>query len=225
MKAALPLLSLIFLFASCKNTSGSTHDKELAIQQTQDPVEMPKVDGLKRAYFASGCFWCVEAVYESVKGVDHAVSGYSGGTEKNPTYRQVGSGSTGHAEAVEVFYDPSVVSFQTLVDVFFGSQDPTTKNRQGPDRGTQYRSIAFYQNKEQKKIIENTIKRLNKSTYDGKITTQVLPFQKFWKAEDYHQNYERNHPNDAYIQGVSIPRINRFKAKFPDLLKDNAGTH
>ncbi len=225
MKFAISLLTLLFVSISCKNTSGSTQDKDLAVQQSQTPVQMPAVDGLQRAYFASGCFWCLEAVFESVKGVDHAVSGYSGGTKKNPTYKEVSSGITGHAESVEVFYDPSVVSYQKLVDIFFGSQDPTTKNRQGPDRGTQYRSIAFYQNDEQKNIINNTIAMLNKSTFDGGIVTQVVPFQKFWKAEDYHQNYERNHPDDPYIKGVSIPRINRFKAKFPDLLKENAGTH
>lgn len=225
MKITLSICSFIFLFISCKNTSDSTTDKDLAIQESREPVEMPAVDGLERAYFASGCFWCVEAVYENVKGVDHAVSGYSGGSEQDPTYKQVSSGNTGHAEAVEVFYDPSVISFQTLVDVFFGSQDPTTKNSQGPDHGTQYRSIAFYQNQEQKDIIENTIEKLNESTYSGNITTQVLPFQKFWPAEDYHQDYERNHRDNPYIKGVSIPRLNRFKAKFPDLLKDNQGTH
>lgn len=121
-----------------------------------------------------------------------------------------------------MIYDPEVISYQQLVDVFFGSQDPTTNNRQGPDAGPQYRSIAFYQNEEEKKIIENTITELNESTYDGRIVTQVLPFQKFWIAEAYHQDYEKNNPNNPYIQNISVPRYQRFAAKFPELLKDDA---
>lgn len=205
---------------SCKDTTKATHEGVIAMQ---DPVNVPpQQDGMEHAYFASGCFWCVEAVFESVKGVEEAISGYSGGTEKHPSYKDVSRGNTDHAESVEVIYDPSVVDYQTLVNVFFGSQDPTTPNRQGPDRGKQYRSIAFYQNDEQKKIIEETIDRLNESTYDGNIVTQVVPFQKFWKAEDYHQDYEKYHKNEPYITNVSIPRLNRFKKKFPELLKENS---
>ena len=222
MRIYLSILSLLFVGISCKNTTAqNAADKEMALKA---PIETPTQNGMEHAYFASGCFWCVEAVFESVKGVDEAISGYSGGTQENPTYQQVSSGTTNHAEAVEVIYDPKVVDYQTLVNVFFGSQDPTTANRQGPDRGTQYRSIAFYQNNEQKKMIEQTIERLNKSTFDGKIVTQVLPFQKFWEAEGYHQDYERNHMDDPYIKSVSIPRINKFKKQFPELLKENA-TH
>ncbi len=187
-----------------------------------EPVETTTPNGMKKAYFASGCFWCVEAIFESVKGVEEAVSGYSGGREDNPTYKQVSYGRTTHAEAVEVIYNPEVISFQQLVEVFFGSQDPTTANRQGPDAGIQYRSIAFYQNESEKKIIEETIDRLNTSTYGGKIVTQVLPFQKFWIAESYHQDYEKNNPNNPYIQSVSIPRYKRFAKEFPELLKEGA---
>lgn len=201
----------LFIATSCKNPGPSAEDQRMA---QLEPVQTEAVDGYERAYFASGCFWCVEAVFESVKGVKEAVSGYSGGTQSNPTYKQVSYGQTNHAEAVEVFYDPKVVSFRNLVLVFFGSQDPTTLNRQGPDRGRQYRSIAFYQNDDQKKIIEDSITELNDTVYDGAIVTQVLPFQKFWEAEGYHQNYEKNHPNDPYIQGVSLPRLNRFKNNF-----------
>ena len=178
-------------------------------------------NGLKKAYFAAGCFWCVEAVFESVKGVREAVSGYAGGHTQNPTYEQSNTGKTGHAEAVEVIYDPQVVDFSTLVDVYFGSMDPTQKNGQGPDIGSQYRSLIFYQNKEQKEVIEQKIDELA-GKYDKPVAVEVLPFQKFWKAEGYHQNYERNHPNDPYIRNVSIPRINRFKSKFPELLKENS---
>lgn len=173
----------------------------------------------KVAYFASGCFWCVEAIFESVNGVEEAVSGYAGGHSKNPTYKTIGTGRTGHAESVAVYYNPKKVSFQTLVTVFFGSHDPTTKNGQHPDYGSQYRSIAFYKTKEEKQLIENTIKRLNKDVYQGKIVTEVKKMEKFYPAEEYHQNYERLHPENPYVQKVSIPRLNRFKRKFPELLK------
>jgi peptide-methionine (S)-S-oxide reductase len=217
MKMTTLLLSLIMAL-SCQQQS--TTQKEPTAQL--DPVQTQAQNGLRKAYFASGCFWCVEAIFESVQGVSEVVSGYSGGTEANPTYKEVGYGRTTHAEAVEVYYNPKEVSFETLVKVFFGSHDPTTKNRQGPDSGPQYRSIAFYQNDAEKEIIEARVKELNQTTYNGGIVTQVLPFQKFWKAEAYHQNYERNNPNNPYIQNVSIPRLKRFQAKFPELLKENA---
>ena len=214
------IASIIALFAltGCNHNEKTTHEPTAML----NPVEAQAENGMKKAYFASGCFWCVEAIFESVNGVEEAVSGYSGGEEDNPTYKQVSYGRTSHAEAVEVIYDPKVITFETLVEVFFGSQDPTTKNRQGPDAGPQYRSIAFYQNDTEKKIIEQTIERLNKSTYDGRISTQVLPFQKFWIAEAYHQNYERNNPNNPYIRNISIPRYKRFASKFPELLKKDA---
>lgn len=171
------------------------------------------------AYFASGCFWCVEAIFESVEGVNEAVSGYAGGFTDNPTYESIGTGKTGHAESVAVYYDPKKVSFGTLVDVFFGSQDPTTKNGQHPDYGSQYRSIAFYTNQKEKQIIEDKIKKLNAEKYNGKIVTEVTKFTKFYKAEEYHQNYEKRNPYNSYVRNVSIPRLNKFKKKFPELLK------
>ena len=173
-----------------------------------------------KAYFASGCFWCVEAIFESVNGVAEAVSGYAGGDEKNPTYRQVGNGSTGHTETVEVYYDPEVVSYETLVKVFYGSHNPTTVNGQHPDYGTQYRSAIFYQNDEEKKIAETFKANLEKSgEYSKPIATEISKLKKFYKAEEYHQDYERLNPNQPYVKAVSIPRLNRFKAKFPELLK------
>ncbi len=190
--------------------------------QKSDPVEVPLKDGKARAYFASGCFWCVEAVYESVKGVEESISGYAGGHTENPTYESSNTGKTGHAEAVEIIYDPEVVSFATLVDVYFGSQDITQANGQGPDRGSQYRSIVFYQNDEQKQIIDEKIAALNAELSSGEVAAEVYPFQKFWEAEDYHQNYEKLHPENGYIQGVSIPRLKRFQEKFPDILKDGS---
>lgn len=175
------------------------------------------------AYFASGCFWCVEAIFESVKGVKEVVSGYSGGTETNPTYEDVAYGRTSHAEAVQVYYDPKTITFQQLVQVFFGSHDPTSLNRQGPDRGPQYRSIAFYKNTEEKKIIEDYIAQLEQEkVYDRPIVTEVTKFDKFWKAEEYHQDYERKNPNNPYIRAVSIPRLNRFKKNFQSFLKEGA---
>ncbi|MDO6743902.1 peptide-methionine (S)-S-oxide reductase MsrA [Tenacibaculum soleae] len=173
----------------------------------------------KVAYFAGGCFWCVEAIFESVIGVEEVISGYAGGHTINPTYESSNTGKTGHAEAVAVYYNPKKVSFKTLVDVYFGSHNPTTINGQHPDYGSQYRSIAFYNNQQEKMIIENKIKLLNIEVYNGQVVTEVKKIKKFYKAEDYHQDYEKMHPENPYIQNVSIPRLNRFKKKFPQLLK------
>lgn len=178
---------------------------------------------LSKAYFASGCFWCVEAIFESVKGVEEAVSGYAGGKEPNPTYQQVSAGATSHAEAVEVYYDPEVVDYETLVKVYYGSHNPTTVNGQAPDFGTQYRSMILYTNEEEKSIAENYKKDLEASgEYSQPIATEIEPLTKFWKAEDYHQDFERKNPNQSYVKNVSIPRLNRFKKKFPEFLKEEA---
>ena len=173
----------------------------------------------KKAYFASGCFWCVESIYENLKGVKEVNSGYSGGKTTDPTYRQVMSGKTGHAEAIEVIYNPSEITFKTLVNVFFGSHDPTTLNKQGPDRGTQYRSIAFYENSIEKEIIENYITELLFNNTYYKITTEVLKFKEFYLAEEYHQDYKKKNPYNPYILNVSAPRINKFKIDYSELLK------
>ena len=218
MKRLLPILILALLF-SCSNTAQINPKQQAVIDS--DPVVVPLQNGKAKAYFASGCFWCVEAVYESVKGVDEVINGYSGGYTDNPTYELSNTGRTGHAEAVEVIYDPKMVSFATLVDVYFASQDPTQVNGQGPDRGSQYRSIIFYQNDEQKQIILEKKAALAKQL-NTKIAAEVYPFLKFWVGEDYHQNYERLHPNNRYIQGVSIPRLRRFQARMPEVLKKNS---
>ena len=195
------------------------------LKNNENPVWEPpnnNYKNLKKAYFASGCFWCVEAVFESVKGVYEVYSGYSGGYLKNPTYYQIGTGQTGHAEAVEVLYNSEEIGFGTLLQVFFGSHDPTTLNRQGPDRGEQYRSIVFYQNEQEKILIRDYIKLLEKNKiFNNKIVTQILPFKIFYYAEEYHQNYERLNPFDPYVKSVSIPRINRFKKMYPELLKES----
>jgi peptide-methionine (S)-S-oxide reductase len=215
MKNFLLSISLVFLF-NCENKA-QVNSKQQAVIDAK-PMEVPMQNGKAKAYFASGCFWCVEAIYEHVKGVDEVINGYAGGHTKNPTYEASNTGDTGHAEAVEVIYDPKVVSFATLVDVYFGSQNVTQVNGQGGDRGSQYRSIVFYQNDAQKKIITEKKDTLAKKLNE-KIAAEVYPFQKFWIAEDYHQDYERLHPNDGYIRNVSIPRLNRFKEKFPELVK------
>ncbi len=208
------LLLCITLFVQAGCASQQTKESNITVKDY-------KFDDNEIAYFAAGCFWCVEAVFESVKGVSEAVSGYSGGKSADPNYRTVSAGLTDHAEAVAVYYNPEVVDFATLVKVFFGSQDPTTPNQQGPDRGKQYRSIAFYQNETEKEIIEDYIKELEeKKVFKNKIVTEVVPFDKFYEAEDYHQDYEKLHPNEPYVRAVSIPRLNKFKAKFPELLKE-----
>ncbi|AXT20682.1 peptide-methionine (S)-S-oxide reductase [Flavobacteriaceae bacterium AU392] len=210
---------LLITAFSCQNNA-QVNPQKLALQNAT-PIEVPLQNGKARAYFASGCFWCVEAVYESVNGVDEVINGYSGGHTDNPTYELSNTGRTGHAEAVEVIYDPKVINFSTLVDIYFGSQDPTQFFGQGPDRGSQYRSIIFYQNDEQKQIILNKKEAVAKQL-NAKVAAEVLPFQKFWVGEAYHQNYEKLHPNSGYIRNVSIPRLRRFQAKFPELLKKNA---
>ncbi|MCL5130388.1 peptide-methionine (S)-S-oxide reductase MsrA [Algibacter sp. L4_22] len=218
MKHIIPILA-ITLFFSCQNTA-QNKQQQLDVQ-TADPIEVSIKNGKAHAYFASGCFWCVEAIYESVKGVDESISGYSGGYTTKPTYAASNTGKTGHAEAVEIIYDPEVVSFETLVDVYFASQNVTQVNGQGNDRGSQYRSIIFYQNDKQKQVILNKKAALAEKL-NVKIAAEVYPFQKFWIAEDYHQNYERLHPDHPYIKNVSVPRLNRFKAKFPkELLKSS----
>lgn len=214
----LPLVLLATLSCSAEKTDRSAQNEA----QKKAPVQVPAKDGMEHAYFAAGCFWCVEAVYESVKGVKEAHSGYSGGHTQNPTYEDSNTGKTGHAEAVEVIYDPKLVNFATLVDVYFGCHDVTQVNGQGPDHGSQYRSIIFYQNAEQKKVIDEKIADLNKELAPKEVAAEVLPFEKFWMAEDYHQDYERNNPGNPYVQNVSIPRLRKFQAKFPELLKDGA---
>ncbi|MEK9613112.1 MAG: peptide-methionine (S)-S-oxide reductase MsrA [Flavobacteriaceae bacterium] len=216
MKAVIILLSLITLQTCISNTPPLDH---------ANPVWKPTAsnqEGLKKAYFASGCFWCVEAVYESVRGVSEVYSGYAGGFTKNPNYNQIGTGKTGHAEAVEILYDPKVVSFGTLVQVFFGSHDPTTPNRQGPDYGSQYRSIAFYTTDQERTIIQDYVQMLeDKDFFSKEIVTEIKPLEKFYYAEDYHQDYEKNNPNNPYVRNVSIPRLKKFQKLYPELLKND----
>lgn len=206
-------LFAVFMAASTVSTGGQTEPDN----STTPALDL---DGLAVATFASGCFWCVEAIYESLEGVDHAVSGYSGGQTDEPTYQEVGGGRTGHAESVQVTYDPEVISFQDLVDVYFMSQDPTQANGQGPDRGAAYRSIIFYRTDEERRIAEEAKAELAASgKYTQPIAAEIEAFSKFWEAEAYHQDFERRNPNHPYVRNVSIPRLERFQQACPLLLK------
>ena len=215
MKLFLTLLSLVSL-QTCISSTPPVDRNENIWQPSKHEQE-----DLAKAYFAAGCFWCVEAIFESVKGVEEVYSGYAGGKTKNPNYNQIGTGRTGHAEAVEIHYDPKVVSFGTLVQVFFGSHDPTTPNRQGPDWGSQYRSIAFYQNDREREMIQDYISLLKeKAIFAKEIVTEVEPLTKFYFAEEYHQDYEKRNPTNPYVQKVSIPRLRKFQKAYPELLKE-----
>jgi len=208
MKSIFSTLICVICFISCAQPQSNNVKIPLAVKQKPTANEAV-------ATFAEGCFWHAEIVFQSLVGVRDAVSGYAGGTTSNPDYEDVASGTTGHAETVQVYYDPSKISYETLVAAFFASMDPTTLNRQGNDRGTEYRSVAFYRNEKEKQIIEAEIKRINDSKkYKSKVVTEVVAFSKFWPAEDYHQEYIYNHPDNPYVANVSIPEFAKFKKEF-----------
>ncbi len=210
------LLSLILVLFAVNSCNEAPEENTTDTAMSKEPVEVAaSPEGMEKAYFASGCFWCVEEIFESVKGVDEAISGYSGGQTQNPSYQD----HADHAEANEIIYNPEVVSFDTLVDVYFASQDIEQVNGQGPDRGESYRSIIFYQNEAQKQVIERKVAALEAEGYD--VAAEVKPFTKFWVAEDYHQDYAKLNPNNGYIQNVSIPRWRRFAAKMPNVIKED----
>jgi peptide-methionine (S)-S-oxide reductase len=214
MKFTLLTVITALVFTAC----GYTQNKKEKIPVAVSAVP---IKGEAVATFAEGCFWHAEIVFQSLAGVRDAVSGYAGGYTTDPDYEKVASGNTGHAETVNVYYDPSKISYATLVAAFFASQDPTTINRQGNDVGTEYRSVAFYRNEEEKNIINAEIKRLTDTKkYSGKIVTEVVPFNQFYKAEDYHQEYIAHNPNNAYVANVSIPDFNKFKKEFKGPFKN-----
>jgi len=176
--------------------------------------------GFEKATFGAGCFWCVEAVFQQLRGVEDVVSGYSGGSVKNPSYREVTSGRTGHAEAIQLSYDPSVISYRELLEVFWSVHDPTTLNRQGADVGTQYRSAIFYHNPEQKKLAEEYRKKLDESgAFGDPIVTEITAFTAFYPAEDYHQEYYFNNPGQPYCRAVIQPKMEKFRKVFSEKLK------
>ncbi|MGD2072292.1 MAG: peptide-methionine (S)-S-oxide reductase MsrA [Candidatus Thorarchaeota archaeon] len=167
------------------------------------------------ATFGAGCFWCVEAAFQQLKGVSSVVSGYSGGTVENPTYKQVCTGTTGHAEACQIEFDPEKIGYEELLEVFFEIHDPTTRNRQGNDVGTQYRSVIFYHDSEQKNIAEKMKKELDaKGIWKNPIVTEITPFTTFYKAEEYHEDYYRKNPNQSYCRFVIKPKIDKFEKAF-----------
>ena len=204
--------AFFLLLAAC----GQSQQVNIPVKESDKPSPNEAV-----ADFSEGCFWHAEIVFQSLVGVRDAVSGYAGGLDKHPDYEKVCSGTTGHAETVQVYYDPAKISYSTLVKAFFASMDPTELDRQGPDEGTQYRSIAFYRNDQEKKIIDDEINRLAASKkYSGKIVTQVVPFTAFYPAEAYHQEYIKNHPENPYVEHVSIPDWLEFKRTFSGPFKN-----
>ena len=213
MKQVIATIFSFTLFIGCAQTQdGKTKIPE---KSKEKPSANEAV-----ATFGEGCFWHTEIVFQSLVGVRDAISGYSGGTDTNPDYDKVCTGETGHAEVVNVYYDPSKISFETLVKAFFASHDPTELNRQGNDVGTQYRSVAFYRNENEKKIIDAEIKRItDEKKYSGKVVTDVKPFSKFYSAEDYHQEYILHHPENPYVQHVSIPDYEKFRKEFKGSFK------
>jgi peptide-methionine (S)-S-oxide reductase len=175
---------------------------------------------LEAATLAGGCFWCLEAVFREVDGIENVVSGYTGGTSINPTYEQVCTGETGHAEAVQVSFNPSRISYREILEIFFSVHDPTTLNRQGPDVGTSYCSAVFYHNERQKAVVEELIGELNKAhLWEKPIVTQIVPLDIFYPAEDYHREYFSRHPEQAYCQTVISPKVNKFRKKWTERLK------
>jgi len=185
-----------------------------------NPMEDTKT---KLATFGGGCFWCTEAVYDRLVGVTKVTSGYSGGRIPNPTYTQVCEGDTGHAEVIQIEYDPEEITFEQVLDVFFHTHDPTTLNRQGADVGTQYRSVVFFHNDEQKQATEEIIRKLNESgDFDGPIVTKLEKLEKFYPAEDYHQNYFEQNPGQPYCRAVVGPKVSKFQKRFQSLLKKEA---
>ena len=184
-------------------------------------VTLSPPPGKAIAAFASGCFWCSEHIFEAVMGVDSAISGYTGGSVANPTYELVNTETTGHAESVLVYYDPKIIGFGELTEIFFTSHDPTTLNRQGPDVGSSYRSIIFYGTADEKGIAENAVKKYQASFSDP-IVTEIKELTEFYRAEEYHQDYIHHNPNTPYVLGVSIPRFEKFKKDYNGKLKDDS---
>jgi len=235
MKYFLPFLFSSFLFSTCSDAPADSAGRTPPSQQArvdlpdapQGVVDIESVDdrydrrGLAEATFAGGCFWCTEAVFERVEGVEAVVSGYTGGSLSNPTYGQVSSGATDHAEAIRVYYDSTRIDYPTLLEVFFASHDPTQLNRQGPDIGPQYRSAIFYHDARQRQEAEAFLDEQRTSGRFGRtIVTELTPLSTFYKAEAYHQGYYDLHPNEAYIRRVSRPKVEKFIKNYQHLLKE-----
>ena len=227
----LSCLVLSLLALACQHTAApfletptmAADPASTSSKQASPSTPTAKENKLELATFAEGCFWCNEAVFQRLRGVSSVVSGYSNGHVDKPTYEQVSSGRTGHAEVIQITYDPNQISFDDLLKVFWQTHDPTTLNRQGHDVGTQYRSAVFYHNDEQKRIAEAYKKQLDKSgTFKSPIVTEITPIKNYFPAEKYHQNYFNLNPNQQYCQYVIRPKIEKFNKEFKDLLKEPA---
>ena len=213
IKRLLLVLILLLFIISFQQVNAQTKNPEIK-------AGMNKTEKMMKATFGSGCFWCTEAVFELVNGVQSVVSGYAGGTTENPTYEEICTGSTGHAEVVQITYDNEIISYEELLEIFWKTHDPTSLNRQGNDVGTQYRSGIFYHNEEQKQLAENYKTELVKSgAWDKPIVTEVVPLATFYKAEDYHQDYYEKNPNQGYCAFVIAPKIEKFEKVFKNKLK------
>ena len=214
----------LILAAGVSLTASTVASRPAAVVVPAPALDQPRLPraALDTAVFAGGCFWGIEAVFEHLKGVRSAISGYAGGTTKRPSYEDVSSGTTGHAESVEVIYDPSAVSYGQLLQVFFSvAHDPTQLNRQGPDHGTQYRSAIFYRDAEQKRLAESYIAQLRAAkTFSAPIVTQVTPLNAFYEAEDYHQDYMVHHPDQPYIVYNDAPKVAALQKQFPALYRE-----
>lgn len=214
------LLILSLQLTAC--AQDGKYEKSKTFSQMNNTKSTGNEKKLEIATFAAGCFWCVEAQYQQLKGVEKVESGYIGGSVPNPTYKQVCTGNTGHAEACNIFYDPSVISYDELLAAFWTAHDPTQLNRQGNDVGTQYRSAIFYHNDEQKQKAEDYKRKLNEEkAYNDDIVTEISPYSTFYKAEDYHQNYYNDNPSQGYCVFVVKPKLDKFKKVFAGKLKDN----
>lgn len=216
MKPFFVLISL-FSFVSCNQAKYVAQEKDKNSTQTKKSFTMN--NNIETTTLGGGCYWCLEAIFQQLQGVESVASGFSGGAVENPTYKEVCTGLTGHAEVIQITYDTSKITFAELLKVFFTMHDPTTLNRQGNDVGTQYRSAIFYHNEQQKQLAEDIIQKLNEEhVYDSPIVTQVVPFQKFYKAEDYHQNYYNN-SNQGYCRLVIQPKLEKFEKIFKYKMK------
>lgn len=208
-------------FSSCGQGTAKSNTKEKSTNKTVAEKQSDSLGKTETATFAAGCFWCVEEQFKQLKGVLSVTSGYTGGTTENPTYEQVSTGTTGHAEACSIVFDPALISYKELLEAFFTAHDPTQLNRQGSDIGTQYRSAVFYHNQEQKKLAEFYINRLNREkVYGSPVVTQVVPFKTFYRAEGYHQNYYQNNAEQAYCRLVVKPKVDKFRKVFSGRLKN-----
>ena len=217
MKNKIKALSLIFglVFTSC-----TAKEKPMIKDDFKEPVKVKEIEGMEVATFAGGCFWCTEAVFSEIKGVEKVVSGYIGGKTKNPTYKDICTGETGHAEAIQITYNPKEVAYEDLLEVFFGTHDPTTLNRQGADVGTQYRSEIFYHSEAQKVKAENYIELLVKEKlYDKSIVTKLSSATQFYPAENYHQNYYNQNSSQGYCQMVIAPKLEKLHKYYKSKLK------